>query len=68
MPLTLSFPPQETFDSILILASAPNEEKEVESSAAMDSRSLATLLLIRDIQARAMRGQRHQGGGGSGRI
>lgn len=45
--------PLETFDSILILASSPAEEKE-ESSAAMDSRSLATLLLIRDIQTKRM--------------
>lgn len=56
--------PLESFDSILILASAPAAGEEQESSAAMDSRSLATLLLIRDIQTKRMeaRAQGQEGG------
>lgn len=56
--------PLETYDSILILASAPAAEKE-ESSAAMDSRSLATLLLIRDIQTKRMEARMQQDEGGA---
>ncbi|RAL39544.1 unnamed protein product [Cuscuta campestris] len=42
--------PLETFDSILILADASLEDSIVHS----DSRSLATLLLIRDIQSKRL--------------
>ncbi|XP_020531993.1 probable ion channel CASTOR isoform X4 [Amborella trichopoda] len=42
--------PLETFDSILILADESVEDSAIQA----DSRSLATLLLIRDIQARRL--------------
>ncbi|PON48776.1 POLLUX ion channel [Parasponia andersonii] len=46
----LEFLPLETFDSILILADESLEDSVVHS----DSRSLATLLLIRDIQSKRL--------------
>ncbi|KAM7250744.1 hypothetical protein ACFE04_022627 [Oxalis oulophora] len=46
----LEFLPVETFDSILILADESLEDSIVQS----DSRSLATLLLIRDIQSKRL--------------
>lgn len=54
--------PLESFDSILILADESVEDSAIQA----DSRSLATLLLIRDIQARrlpypAMASQAHGG-------
>ncbi|XP_068480611.1 ion channel CASTOR-like isoform X2 [Phaseolus vulgaris] len=54
--------PLESFDSILILADESVEDSAIQA----DSRSLATLLLIRDIQARrlpyvAMASQTHGG-------
>ncbi|KAK7397512.1 hypothetical protein VNO78_18688 [Psophocarpus tetragonolobus] len=54
--------PLESFDSILILADESVEDSAIQA----DSRSLATLLLIRDIQARrlpyvAMASQAHVG-------
>jgi hypothetical protein len=48
--------PLETFDSVLILAHAAGPD---DTSSNMDSKSLATLLLMRDIQAQRL------GGGGA---
>jgi hypothetical protein len=43
--------PLETFDSVLILAHASGPD---DTSSTMDSKSLATLLLVRDIQAQRL--------------
>ncbi|GLT77307.1 hypothetical protein SLA2020_489050 [Shorea laevis] len=42
--------PLETFDSIIIFADDPVKDYAVQS----DTRSLATLLLVRDIQAKRL--------------